>query len=234
MSATARPPGHRVAGVDGFAGRWVVCLLDGRRVRFTTADDASGVLALTGDRAAVGVDVPLGLAEDAVRSCEPVARRRLRAAGGSGAASSVFPTPARAVLAAGTYAEACAVSRAVAGKAISKQTWFITPGIRDFDEVGPDPARVVETHPELSLRALAPGVAFVGKKTARGQGQRVAALARWCDLAAGLADLPPGPALDDVLDAVACAWSARRWAAGTADVLGGEPDARGTPMRIVV
>ena len=74
----------------------------------------------------------------------------------------------------------------------------------------------------MSLRTLAPGVAFAPKKTARGAGQRIAALARWLDVGEALGDLPSGARLDDVLDALAAAWSAQRWAAGTAEVLGEE------------
>lgn len=202
-----------MAGVDGFRGRWVVALVAGRSLRFEAA----------------AIDVPMGLADDAVRPCEPLARRRL-----PGGASSVFPTPARAVLGATSYLEANARSVTAAGKKISTQTWFIVPGIRDFDSVVVDPERVVESHPELGFRAMDPGTVFASKKTARGQGQRIAALATWCELAAGLVDVPLGPALDDVLDAVACAWSAQRWADGVADVLGGELDGLGKPMRIVV
>ena len=47
-------------------------------------------------------------------------------------------------------------------------------------------------------------------------------------------DPPAGAGLDDALDALACAWTARRWARGEAEVLGGEVDVLGTPMRIVV
>ena len=89
-------------------------------------------------------------------------------------------------------------------------------------------------HPELSVRALAPDVAFAPKKTARGAGQRIAALARWVDPARALADLPGGARLDDVLDALAAAWSAARWVRGEAEVLGAEVDARGRPIRVVV
>jgi predicted RNase H-like nuclease len=98
----------------------------------------------------------------------------------------------------------------------------------------PLPRHVVEVHPEVSLRTLAPDVAFAPKKTARGAGQRIAALGRWLDVARSLGDLPAGARLDDVLDALAAAWSAHRWAAGTAEVLGEEVDDRGRPMRVVV
>jgi hypothetical protein len=40
--------------------------------------------------------------------------------------------------------------------------------------------------------------------------------------------------LADVLDAYATLWTALRWARGEAEVLGGEVDDCGVPMRIVV
>jgi predicted RNase H-like nuclease len=48
--------------------------------------------------------------------------------------------------------------------------------------------------------------------------------------------VPDGPGLDDALDALACAWTAQRWAAGIARTLPDEPprDNRGLPVRIVV
>ena len=58
----------------------------------------------------------------------------------------------------------------------------------------------------------------------------MAALASWLP---GVRDLTL-PRGDDHLDALAAAWSAHRWTHGTAEVLGGEPDALGRPMRIVV
>jgi predicted RNase H-like nuclease len=125
------------------------------------------------------------------------------------------------------------VARRVTGRAISLQTFHITPKIAEWDAVAL-PEGVVEVHPELALRALAPGTDFAPKKSARGAGQRIAALARWVDPAVALGDLPPGARLDDVLDALAVAWSAQRWVRGVAEVLGDERDAHGRPMRVVV
>jgi predicted RNase H-like nuclease len=131
------------------------------------------------------------------------------------------------------------VARRLTGRAISLQTFHIGPKIRDWDALDVLPDGVVEVHPEVSLRALAPDLAFAPKKTARGAGQRIAALSRWLDPAAALGDLPGGARLDDVLDALAAAWSAQRWACGTAEVLGpglDDPqlDDRGRAMRVVV
>lgn len=220
-----------MAGVDGFRGRWVVCLLDEHDVRLAVHDEVDDVLAATADHGAVGVDVPMGLADDGLRACEPEARRRL-----GSASSSIFTTPPRAVLEhVGSWEGVLAASRAAAGgRGLSKQSFHILPGIKAFDVLAFDRDRVVETHPELSFRAMAPDVPFVSKKTARGQGQRIAAVSRWCDMTTALSEVPDGPAMDDVLDSVACAWSARRWRDGAAEVLGGQVDSTDKPMRIVV
>jgi predicted RNase H-like nuclease len=218
------------AGVDGVPGGWVVARVAGGDVAWSVVDSARAVLEETAGCAAVGVDIPLGLPTGATRrACDVACAHRL-----GPARASVFPAPPREVLAAASYDEACAVARRLTGRAISLQTFHIGSKIRDWDAVGVLPAGVVEVHPEVSLRTLAPDVAFAPKKSARGAGQRIAALGRWLDVAAALGDLPAGARLDDVLDALAAAWSAQRWAAGRAEVLGTERDDRGRPMRVVV
>ncbi|MCX6462787.1 MAG: DUF429 domain-containing protein [Pseudonocardiales bacterium] len=212
-------------------GGWVVARVGAAgAVTWTVRPDAAAVLAATAGCAAVGVDIPLGLpAGPARRACDVDTAAAL-----GRARSSVFACPPRAVLAAGSYDAACAVARAVTGRAISLQSFHIGAKIREWDALADRPAHVVEVHPELALRRLAPDVDFAPKKTARGAGQRIAALARWLDAPAALADLPAGARLDDVLDALAAAWSARRWADGSAEILGPEVDDRGRPMFVAV
>jgi predicted RNase H-like nuclease len=218
-----------VAGVDGVPGGWVVARVDDGRVTWSVVASAATVLAATAGCAAVGVDIPLGLpAGAAPRACDIACARRL-----GRARSSVFPAPPREVLAAPTPEAARTVARRLTGRAISLQTFHIGSKIREWDALEL-PVGVVEVHPEVSLRTLAPEIDFASKKTARGAGQRIAALGRWLDVAAALGDLPMGTRLDDVLDALAAAWSAQRWAAGTAEVLGPELDDRRRPMRVVV
>ena len=127
--------------------------------------------------------------------------------------------------------------RAATGKAISLQTWGIVPKIRDWAAATPGP-HVVEAHPELSFRAMAPECGFAGKKTTRGAAHRLAALGRWLGPAAvpdALAGVPDGVPLADALDALACAWSAARFARGAHEPLGdGVDPGTGRPMSIVV
>jgi predicted RNase H-like nuclease len=219
-----------VAGVDGVPGGWVVARVAGGRVEWSVCADAATVLQVTAGCAAVGVDIPLGLPSGtARRACDDETARAL-----GRARASVFPAPPREVLAAATHAEACVVARRLTGRAISLQTFHIGAKILEWDALADRPPHVVEVHPELALRRLAPDVAFAPKKAARGSGQRIAALARWLDVPAALADLPSGARLDDVLDALAAAWSAERFARGAAEILGAEVDDRGRAMRVVV
>jgi predicted RNase H-like nuclease len=217
-----------VLGVDGWRGAWIGALLDGRRVELLALPDAAAVLAVPGVDV-VGIDMPIGLAEDGPRACDVAARRLLGRAG-----SSVFPAPLRPVLACASYAEACAVSRAASGQALSVQAWNLVPSIRSLDDALGDPPdpRVVEVHPELAFRALDERVTD-RKATARGLAQRVRALEPALDVLDALAAAPDGVPAVDCLDACAAAVAARRVADGTAGCVGdGAVDARGRPMRI--
>lgn len=213
-----------VLGVDGWRGRWVGARLDGRRVTLLILDDVGAVLAVP-DVEVIGIDMPIGLSDDGARRCDAAARARLGRAG-----SSVFPPPLRPVLSSRDYTEACAVSRAASGRALSRQTWNLVPAIRALDEAI-DVDRVHEVHPELSFRALDDRVRD-RKATVRGQAQRLRALSPVIDVLDALAGGPPGVPLVDALDACAVAWSAQRIADGSAETVGDELDSRGRPMRI--
>jgi predicted RNase H-like nuclease len=221
-----------VLGVDGWRRAWVGARWDGRTVELLALPDAAAVLAVP-DVEVIGIDMPIGLSDDGVRVCDVRARERLRP---YGAASSVFPTPVRAVLATDDYTEARALSRAATDppRAPSAQSFQLVGAIRSLDDALGDPpaAHVVEVHPELAFRALDPDLRDA-KGTARGMARRLAALRAVMDVDAALLDAPPRVPAVDALDACAAAWSARRVADGTAECVGdGATDARGRPMRI--
>lgn len=219
-----------VLGVDGWRGRWVGALLDGRQVTLRLLPDAAAVLAVQ-DVAVIGIDMPIGLSEDGSRACDVAARALLGRAG-----SSVFPAPVRAVLATDDYAEARALSRAATDppRAPSAQTFRLVRAIRDLDDALGEtaPERVVEVHPELAFRALDGGVRD-RKVTARGLAQRLTALRTVMDVDDALLGAPPRVPAVDALDACAAAWSAQRVSAGLAESVGdGAVDRLGRPMRI--
>ncbi|PRY17098.1 putative RNase H-like nuclease [Kineococcus rhizosphaerae] len=226
-----------VVGVDGRRGGWAVAVVEGTPERAAlrgwetfTAQDAAPLVALARAHgaAAVGIDVPVGLPRADWRPADLLAKRAL-----GRAHPRVFLVPPREVLTAHDYAAARTRCRAVLhGKGLSAQTWGLRGPVLAVDALlAADPwarGHVVETHPELSFAALA-GQVLASKKTAAGRAARIAALARWLDPDQASEDAPG----EDHLDAAACAYSALRWAAGGAVVLGGDEDERGLPMRVV-
>ena len=202
---------------------------DGDTVSWEWTTDVSKLLRSDAD--AVAIDIPIGLPDSGTRTCDREARAML-----GRRRSSVFAAPVRAVLPCATYADARGVLAALGGASMSAQAFGIVAAVRATDAVmsPADEHRVVEAHPELAFRRLA-GADLDSKKTPPGIAQRVAALTTVFPGAADLVTAAPAPAArDDALDALACAWVARRWLRGEAVVLGnGERDARGLLMRIV-
>jgi predicted RNase H-like nuclease len=167
--------------------------------------------------AVTGIDMPLGLLADGWRDADRLARSALGRRG-----VTVFAIPPRPVWECATYAEANAVCRVRTGKGLAAQSWGLRRKIFEADQYRRRPAtatagiRLYEVHPELAFAALAGAPLPDSKHTKAGLAVRRALLTQ-----AGIL-LPPrvaGAAEDDLLDAAAVAWSARRIAAGRAVVL---------------
>jgi predicted RNase H-like nuclease len=258
-SAGSGHPGPAVTGVDGCARGWVAVTLT-----FTggpaaahpapgaapgtappspglpdvaRAEVASGVtvaatldgLPLTG---VTGIDMPLGLLGAGWRDADLLARRALGRRG-----VTVFAIPPRPVWECGTYAEANRVCRALTGKGFSVQAWGLRRKIAEAEEFRrrapslASPVQLYEVHPELAFAAMAGAPLPDSKHTPAGLAVRRELLA-----AAGIT-LPArvaGAAADDLLDAAAVAWSARRIAAGQAVILAGPPQRADDGARIAV
>jgi predicted RNase H-like nuclease len=206
-------------GVDGCAAGWVaVTLGPGSRpaattVRIAVATTLDG-LPLTG---VTGIDMPLGLLDAGWRDADLLARQVLGRRG-----VTVFAIPPRPVWECETHAEANRVCRDLTGKGFSVQAWGLRRKIAEADEyrrralAAPSAVQLYEVHPELSFSAIAGAPLPDSKHTAAGLTLRRTLLA-----AAGIT-LPArvaGAAEDDLLDAAAVAWSARRIAAGQAAIL---------------
>ncbi|WP_134772937.1 DUF429 domain-containing protein [Ornithinimicrobium flavum] len=225
-------PDGMVLGVDRQAGAWVGALLPTSGVGTIELVSAPDLATLV-DRASsretvrlVAVDIPVGLPDTGVRQADVLVRRRLGARG-----SSVFPTPVRDALAAGTYAEARAVSLArTGGRSLAAQSYALRAAILDVDgylqggeaEAAARPP-VVEVHPELCFAVMAGAPLATRKKTPEGVADRVGLLtAQGIRLPAGV-DLGRA-GVDDVLDAAAAAWSAARVLRGRAERIPAVPE----------
>ena len=216
-----------VLGLDACPAGWVGVVLDARG-RYVGSVLSAGARAAYDDALAVGrsgldavgIDIPIGLPSKGIRQADLLARQEI-----GPRRSSVFATPVRAALAAPTHAEGSALNVAATGAGMSMQAYRLGPKVLEVDAWARTvtvPVRAV--HPEVSFAALAGAPLAHGKRTWAGQAHRRALLA-----AAGI-ELPDrlGPAddvpVDDVLDAAAAAWSARRFALGTARSLPDPPE----------
>jgi predicted RNase H-like nuclease len=212
-----------ILGVDGAGRGYVVAALPDHEVRYI--DDLDQLPAA----AVIAVDIPLGFPTgDHRRPAEVAASSRLH-----GRSSSVFWTLPKSVYEIQTerlssrdgYARARAeASVATGGRwSISAQGWALRSKILAAARARQGGARLIEVHPEVSfavMSELEADVRLASKKSWRGQRQRMDLLrAQGIDPAAFTGD--SGPALpDDVLDAMAAAWTAQRFENGVAECLG--------------
>lgn len=214
-----------VLGVDGYPRGWVGIWLDEAGfVQAAANGSLEELIASVPMTEWIAVDIPIGCPEMGSRAADILARKIL-----GERRSSVFPTPPRASLTAGTYEEASEVARALNGKGISRQAFELRIKILEAERVAATDARVFEVHPEVSFVALCRELSgyqqlSAYKKTWNGLAQRLAALAQ-----AGIT-IPPDLGLaglagaDDVTDAALAAWSAMRRAKGVHESLPTEPE----------
>jgi len=231
-----------ICGADGCKGGWVVVEenLDAREISWRVVPTLRDLATGKSPPQIITLDVPIGLPDKGSRACDLEARKLL----GPGRASSVFPAPIRPILQASSHAEASAARAAVEGKRLSIQAWAIIPKVREVDDIlrgdADLRARVREVHPEICFYFMAGRRPMQFKKKKRaGRDERrsllVAEFGYVVDDALG--DLRSlGCAADDLLDAFAALWTARRIAKGTALTLPALPprDRYGLMMEMVV
>lgn len=217
-----RPP---VLGVDGCRAGWVGALLRGSSYDVLVAADIRALVEEARRRepalGIVAVDIPIGLPDDRPRATDVQARRRLPV----GRKSSVFPTPSRAAVEHTTHPEASAANRASVGVGLSVQAFHLFPKILDVDvfvRSGPS-VTVLEAHPEVCFAEIDPACVVAAKTTPEGGDGRRSAL-RSVDLEPPAYHSGQGYAADDLLDACAVAWTAHRYAEGTAYSLPDPPE----------
>jgi predicted RNase H-like nuclease len=225
-----------VVGIDGAPGGWLAVMW-GVDVRFQLFKSIRDVLDIATD--VIAIDMPIGLPRLSGRAAEQAARQLLKRR-----SSCVFTVPARTTIEArdATFAQACAINEenSTPKRKFSKQSFGIFGKIRELDIVM-TPAmqgRVHEVHPEISFAMMNDGTALeTRKKDEAGRKQRTKLLLQsgfpWHRMPE---NQYPRKDLgrDDLIDACACAWSARRILEGKAMTLPQETetDAKSLVMSI--
>jgi predicted RNase H-like nuclease len=202
----------RVLGVDACHKGWigVATWLDttdayfGGTIReLVTFAEAGGGIDV------VAIDIPIGLPDNGRREADILARTFVGPRW-----QSVFMTPVRPALEATEYADAVAINHELAGEGLSRQAFGLKTKIFEIDAwIREGNYAVIEVHPEVCFANMANGHLHTRKKTWAGVEKRrqlldVAGIQMPNDL--GLAG--EMAAVDDVLDAAAAAWTARRYA----------------------
>ncbi len=205
-----------VAGIDGCRAGWIAALsCPGGDLAFHLHESLEELLKKIGPER-IYLDMPIGTAPpgQADRACDLEARRFL----GGRAGASLFSPPCAEAIEATSYAEALALHRQCTGKGFSVQAWNLVPKIREVAKLlrdSPDLLPVIdESHPEVCLRALAPGRLFASKHSAEGRAQRREIISAWIPAyerrhEEGMARFPRSRVKeDDLLDAAVLAVAA--------------------------
>ena len=212
-----------VIGLDGCKNGWVAAVVeDGRLARIEFQATAREALDAHPGAAVFAFDIPIGLSSDGRRAADAAARAFL-----GHRSSSVFNAPPREVIdiAVGyggttthrqAYRLANEATKRVSGHGLSSQSFALFAKIREVRAVTDDP-RVFEAHPEVTFAALAGEGALPRKTSWDGLMERRALLSvQGLEIPDLVGDVSARAAADDIVDAVACAWTAGRIAAGAA------------------
>jgi predicted RNase H-like nuclease len=201
----------------------VAVVEDSRLVGVRVADDAPSAIKGVPDSCVIAIDIPIGLPQLGRNRGADIEARALV---GPYLKSSVFPAPAGEFVAAPTYEAAIAIAHQRGCPGVSRQTYALRAAILQVAAVAESDRRVHEVHPEVSFCLAKRDHLETRKASWNGMEERrrileAQRLIVGHDLGvAGRAGIP------DVLDAVACAWSAWRIGHGAALRLPAEGDAR--------
>jgi len=230
-------------GVDWSDGGWVAVAFTGDGFDHASVFDGIGECWSAYDERArrMLVGVPIGLVEsgDPDRRCDDLARSVL-----GERSTTICTPPVREATRKQRYSTANRVHRRKTGQELPERAFARSDSLARMDELLqelPEAAAVIrESHPEVCFRAFAGEPLSYSKRTAGGYAERMRILAHYDRDAAPTvqkaAEATGGAsvAVDDVLDAVALAYTAQP---GDGDLytLPPEPprDATGLPMEIV-
>lgn len=208
----------KTLGIDGCRAGWFAISLDDEGAGYWLLESNKQLKEYFEEFDRIFIDVPIGLTEgEYVRECD----EKLRDVLGPNYQASVFNPPIRAALYAPTYAEASMTSYEVTGKKISTQAWNITPNIKTVDQFLQDDEalreKVFESHPELLFRILNGNNSILQKKaTKKGLRHRLKLLKDRSEYADDFfRDIKEEFRRnqvdeDDIVDAMALAWFARK------------------------
>lgn len=203
----------RAIGVDACKKGWVGITSDLRGYFGATIDELVANADEDGELSVLAIDIPIGLPLVGTRQADTLARSLV-----GKRKSSVFTTPIRAALSAASHSEGSALNAQTTGMGITQQAYNLGKKILEVDAWLRQAERfVIEVHPELCFATMAGHPLAHSKASWAGVEERrellmSAGIALQADI--GVAGERGG--VDDVLDAAAASWTARRYVERTA------------------
>jgi predicted RNase H-like nuclease len=204
-------------GVDGTSSGWIASIGNSRDKLLSTikfSEDLNKLLLDYPDSIVV-IDMPIELNKNKyLRKCDILAKKYL----GKEFQSSIFIPPLKRVLECNTYKEANELSKKIAGKGLSKQSWHLKSKISEVQQISKLSNKIYEGHPECSFKMLKNETLKAKKKSVSGIFERLDLLKR-----VGLDPLSVNLNLennssikiDDVLDSMVLFMTALRIVEGT-------------------
>ena len=227
-------------GIDGCKIGWICVSMDNetRQLKAMLINNIADINFNSYDY--IAIDIPIGLPASGSRECDIGARAFIKPRG-----CCVFPAPIRPMLRAKDYTDACNIKFKVDGIKISVQTWNIMPKIIEVDNLLQNQENrktlFTEIHPEVSFCCMnGDRPLLINKKLKDGRKDRIQLI----DAAFGSgtfqqlkSSIVPskGWGNDDLLDACAALWTAKRIKDKKAHTIPDQFSNDGTelPMRIV-
>ncbi|HEY6770217.1 MAG TPA: DUF429 domain-containing protein [Candidatus Sulfotelmatobacter sp.] len=193
-----------IAGVDGCKDKWIVVTEDatGR----TTVREPRAFADVVKDNSLdlIVIDIPIGLPDKGCRRADLQAQCFLKHRN-----MCVFPAPIRPILDCPTRELASATCLAIGDRRVNVFQWAIVPKVRSIDLImrqqKESQERIREGHPEVSFALMNQENPLLSKKRLAGIEQRIGLLRKL------FADIRTDcPHLEDILDAYALLWTAKR------------------------
>ena len=220
-----------VGGVDQCEDGWVfIRLADGEFESARFYQDFARGVDDSPEAETIGVDIPIGYPRPPATQRLAVGKARTMV---GPRWRSVFPTPHPDLLEQ-PWEVARQMSRDRFGRGLSKQSYGLRTKIIQVADVVAGDNRVYEVHPEVCFVALAGQHLEYSKKKWNGHNVRRRLLAAHCIKIPDVLDDANTVGADDILDAAAAAWSARRIADGQALSLPAAPEYDGAGRRVAI
>ena len=159
-------------GVDGTSSGWIASIGNSQSKSLSTITFSKMLDELLFDYpdSVVVIDMPIELnKKNYLRECDILAKRYL----GKNFQSSIFIPPLKRVLRCNTYQEANKLSKKIAGKGVSKQSWYLKDKISEVQGLLKLSCKIYEGHPECSFKMLKNSPLKAKKKSVSGIFERL-------------------------------------------------------------